>query len=125
MRQVTDEQIDTGIGIILRVGVIAAAALVAAGGIWYLAGHGGSAPSYRVFQGAPAELTSMRGIVRGAAGLHPLFVVQLGLIVLIATPVARVIACAVGFGWERDWKYLVISLVVLGLLLVSLIGHSG
>jgi len=125
MKQVTDEQIDTAIGIILRVGVIAAAALVAAGGISYLVRHGGSAPSYRVFQGAPAGLTSMRGIIRGATALHPLFVVQLGLIVLMATPVARVIACAIGFGWERDWKYLVISLVVLGLLLVSLIGYGG
>lgn len=121
----TDERIEAAIGIILRVGVIAAAALVAAGGISYLVGHGGSAPSYRAFQGAPAELTSMRGIIRGAAALHPLFVVQLGLIVLMATPVARVIACAAGFGWERDFKYVVISLVVLGLLLVSLIGHSG
>jgi len=58
--------------------------------------------------------------------LQPLSVIQLGLIVLIATPVIRVIACVVGFGWERDWKYVVISLLVLGLLLVSLIGtvHS-
>jgi uncharacterized membrane protein len=121
----TDEQIETAIGIVLRVGVTASAVLVAAGGISYLLQHGGSVPSYRVFQGAPAELTSMRGIVRGAMALHTLFVIQLGLIVLMATPVARVIACAVGFTWERDWKYVVISLLVLALLLISLIGHGG
>jgi uncharacterized membrane protein len=113
------------IGIILRVGVVAAAALVAAGGIAYLVGHGGGAPLYRVFHGAPAELTSIRGIVRGAAGLRALFVVQLGLIVLMATPVARVIACGVAFAWERDWKYVAVSMVVLGLLLVSLIAYGG
>ena len=121
----TDEQIETAIGIVLRAGVIASAALVAAGGISYLLGHAGSVPSYRVFEGSPPELTSLRGIIRGAMALHPLFVIQLGLIVLMATPVARVIACAVGFGWERDWKYVAISLLVLALLLFSLIGRGA
>lgn len=125
MSRLTDEQLETAIGIILRAGVIAAAALVAGGGISYLVGHGVSAPSYRVFHGASAELTSIRGILRGAAALDPLFVIQLGLVVLMATPVARVIACAAGFGVQRDWKYVVISLVVLGLLLISLIGYGG
>jgi uncharacterized membrane protein len=125
MTRLTDQQLDTAIGIVLRIGVMAAAALVAAGGVMYLVGHAASAPSYSVFHGAPPGLTSMRAIIRGAATLNPLFVVQFGLIVLMATPVARVIACAVGFGWQRDWKYVVISLIVLGLLLVGLIGYSG
>jgi uncharacterized membrane protein len=121
----TDERIETAIGITLRAGVIAAAALVAAGGAIHLVRHASLPPSYRVFQGAPAGLTSMRRIIRSAVSLQPLFVIQLGLIVLMATPVARVIVCLVGFGLERDRKYLVISMVVLVLLLVSLIGYSG
>ena len=66
----TGEQIETAIGIVLRVGVIASAVLVAAGGISYLLEHGGSVPPYRIFQGTATALTSMRGIVRGAMALH-------------------------------------------------------
>ena len=108
MKRPTDEQVDVAIGIVLRTGVMAAALLVLAGGIAYLLHDGGDTVAYRTFQGA-------RGAVRG-----PLYVVQLGLIVLMATPVARVIACVVGFGLERDLKYVVISTIVLGLLVFSL-----
>jgi len=120
-----DERIDRAIGIILRTGVMLAALLVAAGGIYYLAGHESTQPSFAHFQGAPASLTHIRGIAKGAASLDPLFIIQLGLIVLMATPVVRVIACVVGFTWEKDWTYVVVSLIVLAALLVSLIGHSG
>ena len=117
----TDERMDITISTILRTGVIAAAALVLIGGITYLARNGGGRPSYEIFRGVPHDLTSLRTIASGAASFRSLFFIQFGLIVLMATPVARVIACALGFGLQRDWKYVVISLIVLALLLVSLI----
>lgn len=113
MRKLTDEQIDIAISLILRTGVIASAMLVAAGGIGYLTGHGNTPPT--------ASLSSIREILRGALRWQPLFIIQLGLLVLMATPVVRVVACAVGFGLEGDSKYVVISLLVLGLLLISLL----
>ena len=125
MKQPTDTQVDTVLGIILRTGVIAAAALVLAGGLSYLSAHAGGVVSYQAFHGAPADLRSIRGIALGAASLDPLFIIQFGLIVLMATPVTRVIACVIGFGLERDRKYVWISIVVLALLLVSLVGHGG
>ena len=125
MNGMADKRIDTAIGVILRAGVIAAATLVLAGGIMYLVRNGDSRPEYRTFQGAPPEFRHVSGILHGAAALEPLFLIQLGLIVLLATPVVRVIACAVGFGFERDWKYTVISLIVLAMLLISLSGKTG
>ena len=109
----TDEKIDTAIGLILRTGVIAAACLVALGGAAYLAkATGGPLAS---------DLRSLTGIFRGATGLRPLYIIQLGLLVLMATPVIRVIACVIGFGVERDRPYVIISLIVLTLLLASLV----
>lgn len=113
MKPLTDGQIDIAIGMILRIGVILSAILVAAGGIGYLTGHG-STP-------APAELISIPAILGGAFAGQPLFIVQLGLLVLMATPIVRVIACVAGFALEHDRLYAVISAIVLSCLIFSLI----
>jgi uncharacterized membrane protein len=52
-------------------------------------------------------------------------VIQLGILVLIATPVARVLFSMLGFALERDWMYVVITAIVLALLLYSLISPSS
>jgi uncharacterized membrane protein len=113
MKPLTDEQLDIAIGTILRTGVILSAILVAAGGIGYLTGHG-TTPS-------PAELISIPPILRGAFSGQPLFIVQLGLLVLMATPIVRVIACVAGFALEHDRAYAIISAIVLTCLIFSLI----
>ena len=45
----TDQRMDQIIGNLLRTGVILAAAVVAAGGLWYLAVHGAAPATYRHF----------------------------------------------------------------------------
>ncbi len=50
--------------------------------------------------------------------------IQLGILLLIATPVARVLLLVLGFAWQRDRTYVLVSLVVLGLLVYSLFGTS-
>jgi uncharacterized membrane protein len=45
---------------------------------------------------------------------------SLGILLLIATPVARVIFTVFAFAHERDWTYVVVTLIVLALLLYSL-----
>ncbi len=47
----TDERMDQIISLILRVGVGLAALIVFAGGIYYLARHGGQLPQYHTFRG--------------------------------------------------------------------------
>jgi uncharacterized membrane protein len=118
-----DEKLERIIGVVLRTGVVLAAALVLIGGVAYVAGNGQAAPDYRVFHGAAAQLTHLGGIVAGALSLHPLYVIQFGLLLLIATPIARVIICVAGFALERDWTYAIVSLIVLALLLVGIGGH--
>jgi uncharacterized membrane protein len=46
-------------------------------------------------------------------------------LLLIATPVARVLFSVLGFGLERDWLYVAITLLVLALLIYTLTSRSG
>jgi uncharacterized membrane protein len=50
--------------------------------------------------------------------------IQFGLLLLIATPAARVVFSVAGFAIERDWMYVAITLLVLLTLLYSLASSS-
>ena len=115
-----DDRLDRIVGIVLRTGVTLAAALVLVGGIAFLASHDQQVPDYHKFHPEPTPLASIAGVWRGAFTLNPLYLIQLGLLVLIATPVVRVITCVAGFALERDWMYATVSLIVLVCLLASI-----
>ena len=116
----TDVRLEKVIGTLLQVGVLAAAAVVFAGGIWLLAGSGGTAPAYKQFRGEPGDLRSPHRIVASLAHPRPQTIIQFGLILLIATPVARVVFSLGAFAWERDWTYVAVTLIVLAVLAYSL-----
>jgi uncharacterized membrane protein len=116
----TDEQIEQILGNLLRVGVLAAAAVVALGGVMYLARYGTTPVDYHTFRGVPADLRSPTGIVADALALSSGGVIQLGLLLLVATPVARVIFSVFAFARQRDFTYVVLTLIVLAILLYSL-----
>ena len=117
-----DQKIEDIIGNLLRIGVGTAAAVVLVGAAAYLVLHGFGHANYRVFRGEPSDLRTLRGIVRAALGLHPRGIIQLGLVLLIATPVARVAFSVFAFAVERDRMYVVFTLMVLGILILSLAG---
>ncbi len=119
VRTEPDRLVERIVGIVLRGGVLAAAAVTAAGGAAYLARHAGEPVSFRVFNGEPATLRTFAGIVQGAAALRGEWIIALGLLILIATPVARVAVLLVAFIRERDRLYVGVSAVVLAVLLVS------
>src|SRR5579864_6855459 len=88
--RLTTEKMDSIVGNLLRAGVVLSGAIVLAGGLIYLARHGNDAPGYYVFRGEPADLRGLRGIFHDALSLRGRGIIQLGLLLLIATPVARV-----------------------------------
>ncbi len=124
---------------LLRIGVVIAAVLVAIGGVMALRHPESIVPSFRVFHApghAPGGLSgelqppllphtqpstpsapSSRHLRDGSGAS----IIALGLLVLIATPIARVIFAIVGFARERDMLYTVISFVVLAILVFSLV----
>jgi uncharacterized membrane protein len=110
---VTDTRLENIIGNLLRAGVGLAALLVLAGGVWYLAENGGAELSYAHF----AESGGIRTLLTLDP---PQLVILAGLLVLIATPVARVVFSLVAFALERDWEYVGLTAIVLGVLIYSI-----
>jgi len=121
----TDQKIENIVGNLLRAGVILSAVVVLCGGVIYLIKYGHVPPDYRIFRGEPTDLKSVSGIVRDAFALHSRGIIQLGLLLLIATPVARVAFSIFGFAEEKDRMYVTFTLIVLLILLYSLIGSAS
>jgi len=118
----SDEKVESMMGNLLRAGVVLAAAVVLVGGLVYLLRHGAAQPGYHVFRGEPADLRNIRGIVAEASTLRGRGIIQLGLLLLIATPVARVAFSVYAFARQGDRIYVVVTLIVLTLLLYGLTG---
>jgi uncharacterized membrane protein len=120
LRLQQDERMDQIMAVLLRAGVLLAAGLVFVGGIIFLARHPQPTTNYRVFQGEPEGLRTISGILREAGEIRGRGLIQLGLLLLIATPVARVLFSVFAFLYERDWTYVTVTIIVLGLLSYSL-----
>jgi uncharacterized membrane protein len=116
-----DAAFEQFLGKLLRVGVFAAAMVVSIGGVVYLTRHANEAVNYSTFKpdGLP-ELRTPRGIIASALTFSGRGIIQLGLLLLIATPVARVVISVIGFARQRDFTYVVLTLIVLVVLLYSL-----
>jgi uncharacterized membrane protein len=123
--KVDDKRVEIFLGRMLRWGVSLAALVVFAGGVWFVAESYEVPQNYRTFRGEPVEMRAVPQILHQAIALHPLGLIQFGLLLLIATPVARVVFSVLGFALERDWMYVVITLLVLGLLIYTLTSRSG
>ena len=123
-RVLTDEQMDRIISILLRSGVLISALVVLGGGILYLIRHGAALPQYGVFRGEPADLRSLSGIVEDVLAFKSRGIIQFGLLLLVATPVARVAFSILAFALQGDRTYVIITLIVLGVLLYSLAGSG-
>lgn len=116
-----DRRMEIIMGRLLQVGVFLASAVVLAGGILYVRVHLGGAADYRTFASEPRDLRSVGGLFRLLRVGNPSAVIQVGVLLLIATPIARVIFAVVGFALERDRLYMAVSLTVLAILLASLL----
>jgi uncharacterized membrane protein len=119
-RTLSDHAIEQIIGRLLRFGVLLAAAIAIIGGGLVLAQHGGATASFSSFRGEPEELKSLAGIFHGVRHFESDAIVQLGLALLIATPVARVAFTLVAFTLQRDRTYIAITTLVLALLAYGL-----
>lgn len=118
----TDERIDQILGNLLRAGVIIASSVVLLGALFYLARHGTQIHDYRVFRGEPPDLRGLRGIFQDAMALSGRGIIQLGIVLLLATPVARVLFSVFAFARQRDYTYVVVTMLVLAILLYSMLG---
>ncbi|MGA2207077.1 MAG: DUF1634 domain-containing protein [Terracidiphilus sp.] len=116
-----DRRLENIIGRLLQTGVLLAAAIVLGGGVLYLFQYPSGRVDYHSFVTGGPDLRTVSGIVQSAAHFHSEGLIQIGLLLLIATPVARVAMAMVGFALERDRLYTVVSLIVLLILAFSLV----
>ena len=122
MKPLNDERVEGLIANLLRTGVVIAALVVIGGAVPYLAEHPWAHVSYRAFHGEPDELKAVHEIIPNAFSGDPRGIMQLGLLLLIATPIARVMFSAGAFAVEGDRMYVGFTLIVLAVLLYSLFG---
>lgn len=116
-----DQRLERVVSFLLIAGVSLAAAVVILGGICFLWTHGSEVPAYHVFQTEPQEYRSISGIIHAAGPSNCRAVIQLGLLLLICTPIARVALSMAGFFLERDRTYVGLTLIVLVILLYGLL----
>jgi uncharacterized membrane protein len=120
-----DQKIEQALGNLLRAGVLLAGFVVFCGGCIYLVRHGSEPADYRIFRGEPSDYRTVTGIIQDALSRHGRGIIQFGLLLLIATPIARVAFSVWGFAAEHDRMYTVFTLIVLAILLFSLLGSGA
>lgn len=122
--RVTDRSIENTVATLLRVGVTLAGVVVASGGILYLLRHGGEVSDFSTFRMTPQSDRLVPDIVSGAFHGRARSIIQAGILLLIATPIARVAVSLGGFALERDRKYVLITAIVLTILIYSLLSGA-
>jgi len=118
----SDRRLESIIGNLLRAGVVIAATITLIGGVIYLTHSGVSLAQYRVFQGEAEDLCHVKEVLSDASSGDGRGIMQLGLLLLIATPVARVAFSLAAFALQRDRLYVVVTLAVLAVLTFGMAG---
>jgi uncharacterized membrane protein len=120
---VQEKDVEKTVGMLLRAGVITASLIVLIGGSLYLFSFGSlPRPDYHLFKGEGSSLITFNGIFMGLFTGKPTGVIQFGVLLLILTPILRILFSLVAFAAERDRLYVVITLIVLSIILASTFG---
>jgi len=126
MKKFKDTDMQSLLGHVLRGGTIISISVVFLGGIIYLYRHGHTVVNYKPFVGIPDFVKHFPGVIYSALNTKGQAIIQIGIILLIATPILRVICSAIGFVLEKDHLYTGISLLVLFIIFMSMVsGHAG
>lgn len=121
-KNITDKDIQSLVGNLLRAGVYISMGIVILGGIIYLFDHGNEKINYAVFDMNKVSLKTVAAIFTEVITFRGVAIVQFGLLMLIFTPIARVIMAVVSFFIEKDYLYVLIGLIVLSIIMISLSG---
>jgi len=118
-----DRDVEKIVGQLLRFGVITASLVVLLGGILFLTQSGNAPrPDYHIFKGEQDSFITFKGIFMGLFTFKPMAIIQFGVLLLIITPIMRIVFSLVAFMLEKDKLYVIITLIVLGIILASTFG---
>ncbi len=122
-------RVELAISLLLRIGVLSSLAIVVAGAVVSFARHPQYVRSHTELRHLTHSATfphTMRQMWDGLKQGRGQSMIVLGLLLLIATPVMRVAVSILAFVYQRDWRFVVITTIVLTLLILSFVlGRAG
>ncbi|HLP89439.1 MAG TPA: DUF1634 domain-containing protein [Nostocaceae cyanobacterium] len=118
----SEQQLENLLSNLLKYGVLIASSVVLLGGMLYLIHHGSESAEYQVFRGTSSDFCSPIGVVNAVLSGSRRGIIQLGLLILIAVPILRVIISLITFILQRKFIYVIINLLVLASIIYSLVG---
>ncbi|NTE03342.1 DUF1634 domain-containing protein [Agrobacterium tumefaciens] len=121
-KNINDKDIQVILGTLLRAGVIISMTIVLIGGVVFLIHNKGVITDYKVFKPELAKFSSIAAIFKGLLTFHGDAIVQFGILMLIFTPVARIVFAIFSFLIEKDYLYVLIGLIILAIITISLNG---
>ncbi len=119
-----DERVERILGTLLQSGVVISGLVVLAGGIVYLLRSAHLPVRYENYVADRESLRSLTAVGNSALHGDGRAIIQCGLLLLIATPVARVLFSILAFVFEKDRLYVVLTIVVFLILIFSLFGGA-
>ncbi|MEO6903908.1 MAG: DUF1634 domain-containing protein [Bacteroidia bacterium] len=114
-----DKGIEKIIGNLLLTGVIIAASVVIFGAILFLVKHGLEIPSYDTFNAYHFNHTNFHNLLTGLTTFQSDSIMEFGILLLIATPVLRVLFSVFAFAYEKDYMYVIFTAFVFCVLIFS------
>jgi uncharacterized membrane protein len=115
---------ETAVGYILLGGVLLSVVLITSGLAWHWVTTGQLQFEYPVdgMDLARFIINDLQLLVVGP--IHPRYLINLGIAVLILTPYVRILISVLYFAFvERNWKYVFFTAAVFGVLTYSLFGR--
>jgi len=122
----TDKKLQIIVGNLLRYGVLLALITGATGGVLYLMHHGQEQVHYTEFIESDKSIGQLfNEMIAGLKNGSARSVIFLGVIILFLTPPLRLVLSLFSFLLEKDYLYMVITLIVIIILGVSVtLGYS-
>jgi uncharacterized membrane protein len=116
----SEQQLETLLSNLLKYGVLIASFVVFLGGILYLSNHGYEPAQYHIFRGKSSYFCSPMDIIQAISSGSELAIIQLGILILVAVPILRVIISFVTFLIWRQFSYVIITFLVLATISYSI-----
>lgn len=118
--QIRDKDIQYVIGNLLRYGVWIALGVAALGGLIYLFRHNHEIVHYGSFVEQDINIfVLIREMLQDVSKGKGESIILLGIILLFLTPILRIIFSLIAFLFEKDYLYVGITLIVIGIICFS------
>lgn len=116
-----DAYIETILGNLLSTGVIIASSFMILGAVLFLVRHGLEIPNYEIFKPEIFGFSDFKNLFVGLVAFRSISIMKLGILVLIATPVLRVLFSVCAFAYQKDYMYIIFTAFVLCILIFSFV----